>query len=110
MKPNVISKPLFSPEQIASALAAAPDQAKTDADNPPTRPEDWDSAIVSYSAQELREKLAERRTRGSGKRPRKQQVAIRLSPEVLAYFRATGPGWQTRLNEALSEWIAGRAA
>lgn len=101
---------MFSPEQIAAALAAAPDRVKADADNPPTRPEDWDSAIVSHSAEELRIKLAERRMRGKNKRPRKQQIAIRLSSEVVAYFRATGPGWQTRMNEALREWIAGRAA
>jgi uncharacterized protein (DUF4415 family) len=24
-----------------------------------------------------------------------------LSPDVLAYFRKTGPGWQTRIDEAL---------
>ena len=38
-------------------------------------------------------------------RPRKaapkQAVNIRLDPEVLAHFRATGPGWQSRINEAL---------
>ena len=51
--------------------------------------------------------LAERRRmRGSQKAPTKEQVAIRLSPEVLAYFRATGQGWQTRMNAALKEWIA----
>ena len=38
-------------------------------------------------------------------RPRKaapkQAVNIRLDPVVLAHFRATGPGWQSRINEAL---------
>jgi uncharacterized protein (DUF4415 family) len=46
-----------------------------------------------------------RRTRGPNKRPTKEQVAIRLSPEVLAAFRADGPGWQTRVDEALKDWI-----
>lgn len=32
---------------------------------------------------------------------RKEAVNIRLSPEVLTYFRATGPGWQTRIDETL---------
>jgi len=43
-------------------------------------------------------------------RPRKAnpkvQVSIRYSPEVIAYFKATGRGWQTRMDEALRQWIA----
>jgi len=31
----------------------------------------------------------------------KQAVKLRLDAEVLAYFRKLGPGWQTRINEAL---------
>ena len=38
----------------------------------------------------------------------KQQRSIRFSPDVLAYFRATGKGWQTRMDAALKEWIAGQ--
>ncbi|MBF0153606.1 MAG: BrnA antitoxin family protein [Magnetococcales bacterium] len=34
-------------------------------------------------------------------------LSVRYSPDVVAYFRATGPGWQTRMNEALEEWVAG---
>lgn len=31
----------------------------------------------------------------------KEKVTLRLSPDVLAHFRAQGPGWQTRIDEAL---------
>ena len=31
----------------------------------------------------------------------KQQVSLRLDKAVLDHFRATGPGWQTRMNDAL---------
>ena len=31
----------------------------------------------------------------------KQAVSIRLDVDVLAKFKATGPGWQSRINEAL---------
>lgn len=31
----------------------------------------------------------------------KEAVSIRLDPDVLEYFRASGPGWQSRINEAL---------
>jgi len=32
-------------------------------------------------------------------------LSIRYSPEVVDYFRATGSGWQTRMDEALKEWM-----
>jgi uncharacterized protein (DUF4415 family) len=32
---------------------------------------------------------------------RKELVSLRLSPDVLAWLRATGPGWQTRLDDML---------
>jgi uncharacterized protein (DUF4415 family) len=42
-------------------------------------------------------------------RPRSQNpklaVNIRLSPDVVAAFRASGPGWQTRIDQALREWL-----
>ena len=31
----------------------------------------------------------------------KQAIKLRLDAAVLAHFRATGPGWQTRINAAL---------
>ena len=35
----------------------------------------------------------------------KQAVNLRLSPRVLSGFRAGGPGWQTRINAALEQWL-----
>jgi uncharacterized protein (DUF4415 family) len=32
-------------------------------------------------------------------------TTLRLSPEVIAYFKATGEGWQTRVDAALREYI-----
>lgn len=46
-----------------------------------------------------------RRARGSQKSPVKERITIRLSPEVVAPFRATGEGWQTRLDAALKDWL-----
>lgn len=37
---------------------------------------------------------------------RKEQINIRLSPDVLAVLRATGPGWQTRVDTILRERFA----
>lgn len=35
----------------------------------------------------------------------KEQVSIRYDADILAAFRADGPGWQTRMNDALREWL-----
>ena len=51
-----------------------------------------------------------RRTRGPNKSPTKEQVALRFDPDVLLAFRASGPGWQTRMNAALKEWLADHPA
>jgi len=48
--------------------------------------------------------------RGAQKKPTKEPVTIRYSRDVLEYFRATGPGWQARLDAALKEWIAQQVA
>lgn len=42
-----------------------------------------------------------RRGRGPNKAPTKKPVTLRLSPDVLEHFRASGRGWQTRIDEAL---------
>jgi len=42
-----------------------------------------------------------KRTRGKQKAPTKQLVSIRLDRDVLAAFKATGTGWQSRVNAAL---------
>ena len=46
-----------------------------------------------------------RRARGPQKAPRKVATAIRLSPEVVEFFKADGPGWQTRVDDALQEYV-----
>lgn len=43
--------------------------------------------------------------RGPQKAPRKVAVTVRYDPEVIDAFRAGGEGWQTRMNEALKDWL-----
>ena len=43
--------------------------------------------------------------RGPQKTPTKQMTTIRLSPEVMSAFKATGAGWQTRIDGALKDWL-----
>jgi uncharacterized protein (DUF4415 family) len=52
----------------------------------------------------------ERRTRRPGERgkqvaPTKRLVSLRLSADVLEHYRATGPGWQTRIDETLQRAV-----
>jgi uncharacterized protein (DUF4415 family) len=43
--------------------------------------------------------------RGPNKKPTKERISIRYSPDVLSAFRVTGKGWQTRIDEALKDWL-----
>jgi uncharacterized protein (DUF4415 family) len=43
--------------------------------------------------------------RGPQKAPTKERITIRLSPDVVEAFRATGDGWQTRVDSALKDWL-----
>lgn len=56
--------------------------------------------VAAYKAGKLK-----RRGRPRKANP-KVQVSIRYSPEVIEHFKATGKGWQTRMDEALKMWIA----
>lgn len=44
-------------------------------------------------------------SRGKQKAPTKEAVNIRLSPRVMDYFRSTGKGWQTRMNDVLCDYV-----
>lgn len=39
----------------------------------------------------------------------KQLVSVRYSPEVLAFFKATGEGWQTRMDGVLRQYVSRRS-
>jgi uncharacterized protein (DUF4415 family) len=68
-----------------------------DPDEAPELTDEWfDSADIH------RDGVLIRRGRG---RPKvatpKQQITLRLDADIIERFRATGPGWQARINEAL---------
>ena len=65
-----------------------------------------DEADQPASEAELKAGLeAVRRGRGRPSGSDKTQIALRVDNDVLAAFRASGKGWQTRVNEALREWL-----
>ena len=92
-------------------IAAAPGK-----DRPPTAREakQWANAVVVNGGgyQAVRAAVAAKRKsgeRGPQRTPTKQLVSVRYSPEVLTYFKASGAGWQTRMDEALKQWVATRS-
>ena len=86
--------------QVLAATQAAPAKGDFvwDGHDEDERPLDKDEMLAGIASARKRRG----RPAGSGT---KEQVAIRLDHDVLAAFRAGGPGWQTRMNEALREWL-----
>ncbi|AUL16116.1 BrnA antitoxin family protein [Bordetella parapertussis] len=83
-----------------------PDPEKIDRDNP-----EWTDAEfrrAKPAAEVLPESVHAMlgiRRRGPQKTPTKQVVTIRLSPDVVEAFKASGTGWQTRVDAALRDWL-----
>jgi len=55
-------------------------------DAPATTPEDWADALAHH---------------GLPLPARKEQIALRVDSDVLAWYRHQGAGWQTRMNAVL---------
>ena len=93
----------FSKDQVAAALAAA---------GPPVPPTgiDWTKGIVTHGGGAAATVTELRRLRGKNKLPTKESVALRIDPDVLAAFRAEGPGWQTRMNAVLRKSVESKAS
>ena len=62
---------------------------------------DWEDAVLKQGGVVI----GKARTHDPNTRPIKEQVAVRYSPDVLAVFRATDAGWQTRMYDALRDWL-----
>ena len=67
-----------------AALEAMPDEAIDFSDIPPLTEEFWANAV-----------------RGKYYRPTKSSTTVRIDSDVLAWLRAQGPGYQTRINAIL---------
>ena len=84
-----------SVEENAKILAAA----KSDPDAQPLTKKQL-AAMVPLSS-----------VRGRPKSENKKLlVSVRYSPEVIAYFRSTGDGWQGRMDGVLSAYVRKRAS
>ena len=68
----------------------------TDKDNP-----EWSDAMFPNAK---RGSEVVKKGRKKSKNP-KQSTTIRLSADVIEFFKLEGSGWQTRINNALKEYI-----
>ena len=94
--------------EVEAAIARAPgtDRLLT------TREEaKWSTGVMvnggGYEA--VRKAVAAKRKpgqRGQQVAPTKQLVSVRYSPEVVAFFKASGAGWQSRMDSALKQWVS----
>jgi uncharacterized protein (DUF4415 family) len=84
---------LPTPEEDKTITAAA----KADPDAQP------------LTASQLKAMVPMRTLRGRPKSAHKKLlVSIRYSPEVVAYFKSTGEGWQARMDRVLRQYVARR--
>ena len=78
--------------------------SRPDAENPEWTEEDFRRARPALEVLPREAVEAIRRYRGQRgpqKSPSKELISLRVDRDVAAAYRATGPGWQTRANEAL---------
>lgn len=68
-----------------------------DPDEAPELSDEWFDRADVYRGDAL---LRRGRGRPKAERP-KQQITLRLDADIIERFRATGPGWQARINEVL---------
>jgi uncharacterized protein (DUF4415 family) len=67
----------------------------------------WQIGDEIVSRNEAQAEAGKRRGRPAGNGS-KISTTIRFDAEVLAAFKATGDGWQTRMNDALKDWLRTR--
>jgi uncharacterized protein (DUF4415 family) len=76
-----------------------------DAQTEPYDPNDAQAVTAFWNAATIRRGRG--RPAAAAKRP---TLNMRVDADVLAAFKATGPGWQTRINAALKEWLRTHSA
>ena len=92
--------PLTSEEEAAvnAGIAADPDTFELD--------EAWFSGACPAIEADPEAVKRWRRFQGKKKTPTEDGVTVPIDADIAAYFRASGPGWQARLNETLRQAIS----
>lgn len=91
--------------QINAGIAADPDTFELD--------DEWFARAKPASeffSPEVFAQLCAMRQRGPKDKPLKVPTTIRFDADVLAALKASGKGWQTRVNEAMRDWLRTHSA
>ncbi|MBF0311350.1 MAG: BrnA antitoxin family protein [Magnetococcales bacterium] len=64
---------------------------------------EWTDEMFQAAEERVGGKRAPRGRHSAG--PNKISTTVRFDSDVLTAFRATGKGWQTRMNNALRDWL-----
>jgi uncharacterized protein (DUF4415 family) len=91
----------LTPQEDAAIKAAA----LTDPDNPPLTAGQLAQFRPAREVLPERVLAAARRSPGRPAGSNKESTTVRFDRDILDAFRANGPGWQTRMNDALREWL-----
>lgn len=89
--------PKLSKTKAAKAYSSKDMRAVSD--NPKWTKQDF--AKAKPFAEVFPELAATIRRRGKQKAPTKKAISLRLDPDVLDAYKATGAGWQSRINDDL---------
>ena len=96
---------VWTPRGAAHRIITTRKAMKGNADSPPPGLDRDDAPDLSTDGWPAKfVKATVRRGRPRVERP-KVSTTIRLSPDVMDYFKAGGRGWQTRIDAALRDWI-----
>ena len=76
-----------------------------DRDNPEWTASDWKQAVRLSALPETLQQKLKQHIRGPQKSPTKVAISIRLSRDVVDELRESGPGWQSRVDDALRLWL-----
>lgn len=86
-------------------MKAARDRGESKTDWARVRSAGAQDSVAVAQNQEIGEVMARKRGRPPLQKPAKLSTTIRFDADVLTALRATGKGWQTRVNEAMREWV-----
>lgn len=101
--PNVAKSSAMS--RISKQPAIVPPTPEEDAEIVAAAKADPDALPLTDS--QLAAMVPMRSLRGRPKSEnRKVLLSVRYSPEVVAYFKSTGEGWQARMDGVLKEYVA----
>ena len=87
-RPSIVMPTLAEDKAITAAAKADPD-------------------AQPLTSRQLKAMVPMKAVRGRPKSENKKLlVSVRYSPEVVAYFKSTGEGWQSRMDGVLQQYVA----